>query len=43
MNPVAIRTLPAERTREQGDMRKSQYRGPYPIFGFCKSNYHAGE
>ncbi len=39
---MAQRTLPPERISEPDDKRKAQYRGPYPVFAFCKSNYHAG-
>lgn len=41
MNPVARRTLPPERITAPDDKKKAQYRGPFPVFAFCKSNYHA--
>ncbi len=42
MNPVANRTLPPEQIRKPDANHVSQYKGPYPIFAFCKSDYHAG-
>lgn len=39
---MANRTLPPERIPKPDASRMAQYRGPFPVFAFCKSDYHAG-